>query len=110
MALSPTSRHPSSFPLISSNSSLVSNKKQTPRLRRIPLGVGERVVWPQEGPSRLISRSTLRGSWHLPQSSRQPSDHRLPQLHRARPSTALDERRPDHIRKQPNYYSTIKKI
>ena len=37
---------------------------------------------------RLISRSLLRGSWHLTRLPR-----RLPRLLGARPSTALDERR-----------------
>src|SRR5918993_466920 len=46
----------------------------------------------------LIFRSPLRGSWHLSRPSGSPRRaHRLPRLRRARPSTALDERRPKKV-------------
>src|SRR5829696_1369766 len=46
----------------------------------------------------LIFRSPLRGSWHLSRPSGSPRRaHRLPRLRRARPSTALDERRPTKV-------------
>src|SRR3954466_15221373 len=90
-----TSRRPSSFSLMSSNFSLVSNKNKPPSPDASYPGQ-RREMWSKKPFSHLISRSSLRGSWHLPQPSEHPipSDHRLPRLQRARPSTALDEHCP----------------
>jgi len=88
MAPSPTRMPSSSFPLRS-------NKSKPPYLGAYHPGQGrERCERKVRCASSLGVPSAGVSTCHSPREHRIPSNHRLPRLQRARPSTALDEHRP----------------
>jgi hypothetical protein len=70
-------------------------QKQTSLSRRVPSGTGARGGRTKNRcASSLGVPSAGVGTCHSPREHRIPSNHRLPRLQRASPSTALDEHRP----------------
>ena len=89
----PTAPSPTSMP--SSSVSPRSNKSKPPSLGASHLGQErERCERKCRCASSLGVPSAGVGTCHSPREHRIPSNHRLPRLQRARPSTALDEHRP----------------